>query len=117
MTVHESIQAAAQLRLRMHMNSRLRLETLAALSKVFREHNEPIQDQLLGSLVFAVPHELLGEAPPEEAAPVMRAHGGKPSIPPPRRDSTTPGKPTIPPPRRDSTTPGKPSIPPPVKHH
>jgi len=43
------------------MNNRLRLESLAALSKVFRDFGEPIQDELLSSIVFAVPQELLVE--------------------------------------------------------
>ncbi len=106
MTVQESVREAAQLRLRMHMNGRLRLETLAALSRVFREHDEPIHDELLGTLVFAVPGELLGEAAPGNGAERIRAQHGKPSIPPPGRE---PGRPTIPPPGRDV---GRPSIPP-----
>jgi len=80
MTVQESVREAAQLRLKMHVNGRLRLETLAALSRVFREHGEPIRDELLGSLVFAVPGELLGEAPPATGYDEIRAHG-KPSTP------------------------------------
>jgi hypothetical protein len=101
MTALESVREAAQLRLRMHINSRLRLETLAALSKVFREHGEPIRDELLGSLVFAVPQELLGEAPPGNGNGVQAmAEPGRPAIPP------EPGRPAIPP-------PGRPSIPPP----
>jgi len=128
MTAKESVREAARLRLKMHVNGRLRLETLAALSRVFREHGEPIHDELLGSLVFAVPHELLGEAPPDNGNSEVRAHGkpttpghepmpgrpsipplGRPSIPPPVRE---PGRPSIPPPGRE---PGRPSIPPPGK--
>ncbi|HYB76935.1 MAG TPA: hypothetical protein VEE85_01935 [Candidatus Bathyarchaeia archaeon] len=104
MTVQESVREAAQLRLKMHVNGRLRLETLAALSRVFREHGEPIRDELLSSLVFAVPGELLGEAPPGNGYDEIRAHG-KPSIPPPRPE---PGRPPIPPPPRG---PGRPSVP------
>jgi hypothetical protein len=97
MTAHESVQAAAQLRFRMYANNRLRLETLAALSKVFREHNEPIQDELLGNLVFAVPQELLGEAPP--AARGRFEAKGQPSAPPPPgpRPRPQPGRPSAPP--------------------
>ena len=114
MTVQESVREAARLRLRMHVNGRLRLETLAALSRVFREHDEPIHDELLGSLVFAVPQELLGEAPPGNGEVSAMAEPGKPSVPPPGREV---GKPSMPPPvGRPSMPPpvGRPSVPPPV---
>jgi hypothetical protein len=61
LTTQERVMEAAKLRLRFHMNNRLRLESLAALSRVFREHQEPVGDELLASLVLAVPEELLGE--------------------------------------------------------
>jgi hypothetical protein len=61
LTTQERMMEAAKLRLRFHMNNRLRLESLAALSRVFREHQEPVGDELLASLVLAVPEELLGE--------------------------------------------------------
>jgi hypothetical protein len=98
MTAQESVREAARLRLRMHVNGRLRLETLAALSRVFREHGEPIHEELLGSLVFAVPHELLGEAPPGNGNHEIRAKG-KPTIPPPPKPQ--PGRPPMPPPHRE----------------
>jgi hypothetical protein len=41
------------------MNRRLRLECLAAVSKVFREQGEPISDELLSTIVFALPQELV----------------------------------------------------------
>jgi len=103
MTARESVREAARLRLRMHVNGRLRLETLAALSRVFREHGEPIHDELLGSLVFAVPHELLGDAPPSNGNNEVRAHG-KPTTPSP---GPMPGRPTPPSPRE----PGRPTPP------
>ncbi|MGI8732569.1 MAG: hypothetical protein ACR2LM_04610, partial [Pyrinomonadaceae bacterium] len=55
----ESLREAENLRFRFQMNNRLRLESLAAVSKVFREFGEPISDDLLSSLVFAVPNELI----------------------------------------------------------
>ena len=64
MTTQERAMEVAKLRLRFQMNGRLRLESLAALSKVFREYGEPIREELLGSIVFAVPEELLGPADP-----------------------------------------------------
>ena len=58
MQPQESIREISGLRLRFQMNNRLRLESLAAISKVFREYGEPISDQLLASLVLALPDEL-----------------------------------------------------------
>ena len=60
MDTQESLREIENLRLRFRMNNRLRLESLAALSKIFREHGEPLRDELLASLVFAVPEELNG---------------------------------------------------------
>jgi hypothetical protein len=59
MEERESLREAESLRFRFQMNNRLRLESLAAVSKVFREFGEPISDELLSSLVFAVPNELI----------------------------------------------------------
>lgn len=63
MTGEERMMEVAKLRLRFRMNNRLRLESLAMLSRVFRENQEPIPDELLSTIVFAVPEELMGEAP------------------------------------------------------
>ncbi len=59
MQEHEALREAENLRFRFQMNNRLRLESLAAVSKVFREFGEPISDDLLSSLIFAVPNELI----------------------------------------------------------
>jgi hypothetical protein len=59
MEEREALREAENLRFRFQMNNRLRLESLAAVSKVFREFGEPISDDLLSSLVFAVPNELI----------------------------------------------------------
>jgi hypothetical protein len=61
MTTEKAVHEAARLRFRFQMNNRLRLESLAALSRVFRDFGEPIEDELLASMVFAVPEELIGE--------------------------------------------------------
>jgi hypothetical protein len=61
MIAEDRMMKAAKLRLRLQMNNRLRLESLAALSRVFREYQEYIDDELLASLVLAVPEELIGE--------------------------------------------------------
>ena len=55
----DSLREVENLRFRFQMNNRLRLESLAELSKVFREFGEPISDNLLSSLVFALPQELV----------------------------------------------------------
>lgn len=60
MSVQDHFMEAAGLRLKLQMNNRLRLEVLAALSKVFREFGEPISDELLASVVLAIPDELVG---------------------------------------------------------
>jgi len=112
MTAQQTIQEAARLRYRMHTNNRLRLETMAALSKVFREHEEPIHDELLASLIFAVPQELLGEAVPSSGVRYEAQHG-KPAPPPPMREGGPGGgKPSGPGPRGGPGG-GKPSSPPP----
>ena len=59
MNTPESLRDAENLRFRVQMNNRLRLECLAAVSKVFREFGEPIKDELLSSIVFALPQELI----------------------------------------------------------
>jgi hypothetical protein len=88
MESQESLRQIDNLRLRFQMNNRLRLEALAALSRVFREHGESLSDELLSSLVFAVPDELPGERPPylESKQP-----GGPPPGKPPAEQP--PGKP------------------------
>ena len=59
MEAHEPFRDIENLRFRVQMNNRLRLECLAAVSKVFREFGEPIADELLAGIVFALPKELV----------------------------------------------------------
>ena len=59
MEARESLRDVENLRFRFQMNNRLRLECLAAVSKVFREFGEPIKDELLSAIVFALPQELI----------------------------------------------------------
>ena len=61
MSMQGTLREAQRLRLKLQMDSRLHLEVLAALSKTFRENGEKISNDLLRSLVFAVPDELPGE--------------------------------------------------------
>ena len=79
MDTQESLREIYNLRLRFQMNNRLRLECLAALSKIFREHGENLKDELLSSLVFAIPGELPGERP---NYPDLASEGKKPGVPP-----------------------------------
>ncbi len=62
METPQQMMEAAKLRLRLQMHPRLRLEVLAALSRVFREYRDPVTDDLLSQLILAVPDELVGEA-------------------------------------------------------
>jgi hypothetical protein len=62
METNEALRDIMKVRLRFHMNNRLRLECLAALSKTFREYGEAISDELLASIVPAIPEELPGES-------------------------------------------------------
>ena len=82
MESQEALKAVANLRLRFQMNRRLRLESLAALSKVFREYGEPLSDELLASVVLALPVELLGQASsPHNGSPQYASDGETPSVP------------------------------------
>jgi hypothetical protein len=108
MNTQESLRDIYNLRLRFQMNNRLRLECLAALSKVFREHGEGLKDELLSSIVFAIPEEL-----PGERADYDLANGAKkPGLPPPGAPPPGAPPPGAPPP--GAPPPGKqPPQPPP----
>ena len=107
MTISQRMLEAAQLRLRLQMNSRLRLEVLAAFSRVLREYHDPASDGLLSAIVLAVPEELVGEA--------QVGQGGQPeaplveSVPVPLRPKRKPERVPVPPP------PGRVPVPPPPK--
>jgi|GEM_PF-3712003 len=81
MNMQGALREAQRLRVRMQSDSRLRLEVLAALSRTFRENSERVSDDLLRSLVFAIPEELPGEGAWSRTA--VRAATKKPvKIPP-----------------------------------
>jgi hypothetical protein len=106
MDAQESLREIDNLRLRFQMNNRLRLECLAALSKIFREHGENLKDELLSSLVFAIPAELPGERPTYQGlANAAKEYGGPPPKPQP---GPPPGPPAAPPPRPGHPPPGAP---------
>ena len=109
MTTEESLHEAARLRFRFQMNNRLRLECLAAVSKVFREFEAPLTDELLGSIVFALPQELVsnggnGYASVEQAAsnPPEKPSGNPPD------GSPKPGNPPDGPPKPGNLPDGPP---------
>lgn len=110
----------AILRLLFQMNARLRLETLAALSRVFREHGVQITDRLLSSLVFAITDELPGESSSPLAEISNRSGAGtfnsgrqqtpgsaaqSTGNPPPQPSGSQPGQPTGNPPTQPTGNP------------
>ena len=103
----ESLRAVENLRFRFQMNNRLRLECLAAISKVFREFREPLSDELLSSIIFALPEELVASNGHSSAAIVAKA-GTPPEGPDDKRE-----KPGTPPekPEKPGTPPEKPEKP------
>ena len=60
MNIRGALREAQRLRLKMQTDARFHLEVLAALSRTFRENGESVSNDLLRSLVFAVPDELPG---------------------------------------------------------
>ncbi len=122
MNARESLLDVENLRFRVQMNNRLRLECLAAVSKVFREFGEPLKDELLSSIVFALPQELISSnghgfarVELEAAQPGNPPGGGKPEREKPERE-----KPGLPPghpkPEQPGLPPGggeEPGLPPP----
>ena len=123
MEEQQALREAENLRFRFQMNNRLRLESLAAVSKVFREYGEPISDELLSSLVFAVPSELIPSngfgyvAGAEDLFAGEYDQGGPPPGPPqgpkpPNKPPQAPGPPQGPkPPNKPPQPPGPPQAP------
>ena len=62
----ETLREVAALRHNLHVNSRLRLEFLASISKLLRDYGITADDQLLSSLILAVPDELSAEGEPSQ---------------------------------------------------
>ncbi len=90
MNARESLLDVENLRFRVQMNNRLRLECLAAVSKVFREFGEPIKDELLSSIVFALPQELISSNGHGFARVELEA--AQPGNPPGKPDKEKPEK-------------------------
>jgi hypothetical protein len=99
MDARESLPGVENLRFRFQMNNRLRLECLAAVSKVFREFSEPIADELLAAVVFALPQELIssnghGTAPVQQLADDDNQQTQRPGNPPEKpKPGPQPGNP------------------------
>src|SRR5262245_60168473 len=92
-------------RLLLQVNSRLRLELLAALSKTFREHGVIVSDNLLSSIVFAISDELPGESSiPAVVAAVRKQRPQRDQPPQPPQPPPTPPPP---PPSRKRKPPTK----------
>ena len=111
MEERESLREAENLRFRFQMNNRLRLESLAAVSKVFREFGEPISDDLLSSLVFAVPNELIpsnGQGYVAGAGNLYSAQYDNPSGPPQPDPKPGPSGPPQPGPKPGPSGPPQP---------
>ena len=122
----ESLRAVENLRFRFQMNNRLRLECLAAISKIFRDFREPLSDELLSSIIFAIPEELVAsnghssagiaakagtppETPYDEPGTPPEKPYGEPGVPPEKPY----GEPGVPPekPEGPGTPPEKPEGP------
>ena len=83
----ETLREIAALRHNLHVNNRLRLEFLANISKLLRDYGISADDELLSSLILAVPEELwakeeppmppVAPMPPESPTPE-----DEPSMPP-----------------------------------
>jgi len=67
----ETLREIAALRHSLHVNNRLRLEFLASISKLLRDYGITADDELLSSLILAVPDELSAqsEAPMPPTSP------------------------------------------------
>lgn len=118
----ESLREIENLRFRFQMNNRLRLECLAAVSKAFREFGEPLTDELLGGIVFALPQELVssngnGYGHAEQGVANEEWKAGAPPDGPPKPGAPPDGPPKPGAPPDGPPTPGAPpdAPPPPPK--
>ena len=114
MDTSERLREVANLRYALQSKSRLRLEFLGELSKLLRVHGQPVRDEVLASLVLAIPDELPGEGfaskyngetiyastPPETGIP--------PKTPPPRPPTTAIPPKTPPSPAPEPQQPARP---------
>src|SRR6266540_709431 len=114
MDANVAFREVATLRLKFQMNNRLRLESLAALSRVFREYDEVISDDLLASLVFAVPDELHTNGWMTAGKDYSDSLAGPKNVPPPGPKNIPPAGPKNVPPAGPKNVPpaGPKNVPP-----
>src|SRR6266511_2702613 len=105
MDANVAFREVATLRLKFQMNNRLRLESLAALSRVFREYDEVISDDLLASLVFAVPDELHTNGWMTAGKDYSDSLAGPKNVPPPGPKNIPPAGPKNVPPAGPKNVP------------
>lgn len=110
----ELVSEIASLRYHLYVNNRLRLEFLGELSRLLREYQIPATDDLLRSLVLAVPCELTNNTDsfwraPGQDSTLRAAEGG----PPPIEPEPPPPIPLQPPPIQPEPPPPIPPEPPP----
>ena len=79
MDMNQRTHAAVKLRAEFHRHSRLRLEYLAAMSRLLREHGIAIDDDSLANMVPADIAELHGDSPPGGPAQHVMAGGPRPA--------------------------------------
>jgi hypothetical protein len=107
---YADMREVAALRHSFHIDSRLRLEFLSVVSKLLREHEVPVSNRLLSTLILAIPDELPdgnGHENSSGAQLAVRA-GSKP-----KKGSKYPARP-VPPPIEPIPPPIEP-IPPPIE--
>jgi hypothetical protein len=109
MEARKSLRDVENLRFRFQMNNRLRLECLAAVSKVFREFGEPLKDELLSAMVFALPEELISGN--GHAFAQVKLSGANPPVNSQRLAALPPQEPGLPP-QKPGLPPQKPALPP-----
>ena len=93
MEMNQRVHAAVKLRAEFHRKSRLRLEYLAAMSRLLREHDVAIDDESLANLVPADISELYSaEGGPRPGGPTVGGpRPGGPTVGGPRPSGPTPG--------------------------
>jgi len=80
MTQKQKLQKIKKLRAEFRKNGRLRIEFLADLSRLLRDHGIPIEDELLASIQLAVKPEI-----PDMEAASIDPPSKDPQIDPPQK--------------------------------
>ena len=84
------LREVAALRHSFHIDGRLRLEFLSVVSKLLREHEVPVTNRLLSTLIVAVPDELSDGNGHEGNGHEMRASAKKAGSRPASRKRSPP---------------------------